>query len=207
MYECRKCGQFGLRYERAYPPQEYLEGNCNSRIWIVGLNPALDPAWVDGIDLRATSDLQEYFDDREKAHSYFKDFRAVSTILYDSLGKMGGTAHTDLVKCSSKNWPPNGVSGKGEKRIIENCEVYLLDQLRQIRPLMLICNGASVSTLIKKLFPPPADCSPNVTSYIAQFEEERMCIVLSGFIGRIDNYAKRRLGVEIEARLKELSLL
>ncbi len=202
MYECRKCEQFGLTFKRAFPPQEFIEGNRNSRIWIVGLNPAFEPGSVDGVDVRTASDLQDYFDAQGKVHSYFKDFRSVSPKLYDMLGKVGGTAHTDLVKCSSKSW----LRGKSEKKIIENCEGYLLTQLRQIRPAMIICNGVPVCEAMKKIFPLPSDCSPDITSYFTQFDGGRICIVLSGFIGRIDNYARRRLGVEIESRLKELSM-
>ncbi len=206
MYECKKCEQFGLSFQRDYSPEEYIEGNRNSQIWIVGLNPALDPSWIDGVDNRLTSELQEYFDTEDKIHSYFKDFRSVSPKLFCSLGQQGGTAHVDLVKCPSKSWPPNNAKGKEEKKIIENCEVHLIAQIRQIRPMMIICNGASVCTAVKKIFPLPLDCSPDVTSYFTQLDGERICIVLSGFIGRIDNYARRRLGYEIETRLNELGL-
>jgi uracil-DNA glycosylase len=207
MYECRKCEQFGLRFERAYSPQEYIEGNRNSKIWIVGLNPAIDPAWGTAQDdLRTAPELQEYFDNRERVHSYFRDFAAVSRELHDTLGKPGGTAHTDLVKCRSKSWPPPEASKKDGRSMIDNCRPYFLEQLRQIRPAMIVCNGAPVCEAVKELFPIPAGCSATVTSYVTEFEHERICIILSGFIGRIDNYAKRRLGAEIESRLRELCL-
>ena len=207
MYECRKCEQFGLTYKRAHRPQEYIEGNRDSTIWIVGLNPAFDSAWVDGVDVRTTRELQEYFDIQSGLHSYFRDFKAVSKSVYHALGKTGGIAHTDLVKCQSNGWPPSGCTDSSGKTIIENCMPYFVDQLRRVRPLMIICNGVPICDAMKKLVPIPAGCSPSVTSYITEFEEKRICIVLSGFIGRIDNYAKRRLGAEIEERAKELLLL
>lgn len=206
MHECRKCEQFGLQFARAYSPQEYIEGNRQSRIWIVGLNPAPDPSWVEGNDTRTALELQAYFDDPKKVHPYFKNFRAVSTTVFNALGTIGGTAHTDLVKCPSKGWPPNGVSESDTEKIIENCQTHLLAQIRQIRPTMIICNGIAVCTAMKKIFPPPSDCPQEVTSYITQVEGQNICIILSGFIKYIDNYAKRRLGIEIESRLKELSL-
>ena len=34
------------------------------------------------------------------------------------------------------------------------------------------------------------------TSYWTEFEGQLVCVVLSGYIGRIDNYSKRRLGMD-----------
>lgn len=203
MHECRNCEQYGLRFQRAYGPEEFIEGHRESKVWIIGLNPAVDPKWV---DLRTTRQLQEYFDDHSTVHSYFFDFRTVSARVFSAFGKSGGTAHTDLVKCSSKGWPPPGTTGRDRKQIIKNCEAYLISQLREFKPAMIICNGAEVSTAVKTMLPPPSDTPLTATSYFSDIEAHRVCIVLSGFVGRLDNYAKRRLGREIEAQLDEISL-
>ncbi len=204
MYECDKCAAFGLRFERAYRPDEAIEGDRGARVWIIGLNPALDPDWI---DTRTVESLRQYFDDPDTVHSYFHDFKKVSKLLFDQFGKAGGTAHADLVKCSNKGWPPDGTTRKGRETIIRNCESYLRDQLKQSKPAMIVCNGSDVSSAIKRLLPPVGDSTEEATtSYFAEIDGHRICVVLAGFIGRIDNYAKRRLGKEIEERLTELGL-
>ncbi len=81
-----------------------------------------------------TLQLQTSFDDESKVHRYFKKFRTVSEALYSRLGKVQGVAHTDLIKCSSNNWPPEGVSSSGRKQIIKNCtNKYLQQQLRDCK--------------------------------------------------------------------------
>jgi uracil DNA glycosylase superfamily protein len=205
MHECDKCAVYGLRFQRTYAPEDSIEGNRAARIWIIGLNPAVDPEWV---DTRSIAELEAYFDSPRAVHSYFRDFAKVSRTLHERFGKAGGVAHTDLVKCSHKSWPPPGVKSREAQQIVENCRQFLIAQLNQFTPAMIICNGAEVSTAIKEIFVPPDPASDDlVTSYICEHRRGRTCIVLSGFIGRIDNYAKRRLGREIEARLVELGLL
>jgi hypothetical protein len=203
MHECRRCEAFGLRFLRAYAPVESIEGHTNSRVLIVGLNPAVEADWIDG---RTREDLTHYFDDSRDIHAYFRDFAIVSRRLFDSLGRPEGAAHADLVKCSSKGWPPPGTKPSARNAIIANCEPYLIEQIRLSRPSLLVCNGAEVSAAMKRLVPPPPD-SQEATSYFATFDGQRMCVVLSGFIGRIDHYAKRRLGREIEDRLAELGVV
>lgn len=199
MHECRKCEQFGLRFERHYRPDDYIVGSAQSPIWIVGLNPADEPR-------PGLTALREYFDDPSGVHSYFRRFAVVSPRLFNSFGKPFGTAHTDLVKCVSHKWPPPGVRPADRSAIIRNCEGFLVSQIKKYRPVMIICNGSEVSDALKRALPPsskPADCP---TSYFTQVDGQKLCIVLSGFIGRLDTYAKQRLGAEIEARLAELGM-
>lgn len=133
MSVCSKCKKYGLRFKRNYKPVEFIEGRKNSRVWIVGLNPAAAQDWVDS---RTTEDLEKHFDDLNMIHGYFKDFK-------------------------------------------------------------------SVSKFMLRFLPPPSDHTAAQTSYWSNINDVSVCVVLSGFIGRIDNFAKRRLGVEIEARLRE----
>lgn len=196
MHECTRCKSYGLYFRRGYSPDQFIEGKPNSPVWIVGLNPAESENWVDS---RTSADLELYFDDPTRVHSYFRDLRSVSLNLYENLGKEHGTAHTDLVKCSSKNFP----KGKGAVEIIHNCGPYLQAQIASHKPKMIICNGAPVSQFIKSILPPAGGSHNMLTSYWSEIEGHRVCVVLSGFIGRIDNYSRRRLGIEIESRLRE----
>lgn len=68
MHESRRCENYGLVFRRSYAPGEFIEGNRDSRIWIVGLNPAFDTRLDDE---SSVSDLQQYFDSPAEIHRYF----------------------------------------------------------------------------------------------------------------------------------------
>jgi uracil-DNA glycosylase len=196
---CNLCSDHQLRFERNYEPHEFIEGNRNARMWIIGLNPAEDMEWIDE---RTAEHLIYRFDDRNRIPKYFKQFEVVSKRIYDLLGTEQGVAHTDLVKCSSPRWPPEGVSNSGRKAIIQNCTNYLQRQLTEFSPEIIICNGCEVSETIRSLLPPQNDIPTTATNYTHKTNDgKQIVVVLSGFIGRLDNYSKRRLGAEIESLL------
>lgn len=63
---------------------------------------------------------------------------------------------------------------------------------------------------VRNLIPPVED---HGTSYVGRLPghgghpgEEEIAVVLTGFIGRIDIYAKRRLGRELEGYMDHLNL-
>lgn len=198
MQTCDRCAQFGLRFHRQYEPAQFIEGDPDARVWIIGLNPAESQDWVDP---RPHSELRDYFS-RPDVHSYFKQFRLVSERLYSMLGEKGGAAHTDLVKCSSYSWPPESAPGSARAEIIKNCSVHLQRQLDAHHPRVLVCNGSEVSQEVRRLLPPPVGTRSTATSYVHTRQNgTTVTVVLSGFIGRIDNYAKRRLGAEVESHL------
>lgn len=198
-YTCERCKHLGgYRFDRRYSPDEFLEGKRSSKVWIVGLNPA----WDMGENHDSTRDeLENYFVPGKRFYRYFEDFRHVSEQLYNGFGQEGGTAHTDIVKCGSKRFP----SGKRGAELVHHCADYLKRQITQYKPRLIICNGSPVSHYVQKEFPRIDDPSDTPTSYWTSVDGVEMCVVLTGFIGRIDNYSRRRLGVEIEARLVESS--
>ena len=200
MNDCTQCQEYGLRFRRGYQPVEFIEGKKNSLVWIVGLNPAAEQDWVDS---RKTEDLEKYFDDLNTIHGYFKDFKSVSESVFESFGKDFGTAHTDIVKCSSKSFPPETAKGKKAAAVINNCKGFLEAQIKTHKPKIIVCNGAEVSKFMLGFLPPPSGHTKAQTSYWSKIDGVSVCVVLSGFIGRIDNFAKRRLGIEIEERLRE----
>ncbi|MEN0678905.1 hypothetical protein [Plesiomonas shigelloides] len=146
---CDKCKEFGLRFNRRYKPEEFIEGKLSSEVWIVGLNPAAEEDWTDGE--RDAKDLSDYFNDIEKIHPYFKDFKKVSPSLFGRFGKEGGVAHTDLIKCSSKRWPPSSCKGRTANNIINNCKTHLFNQILSHKLKFIICNGAPVRRHIKEI--------------------------------------------------------
>jgi hypothetical protein len=201
-FSCDRCAKHSVHFCRSYTPEEFIEGDPFSPIWIIGINPAESPDWGDG---RSTSALAEGFSKHATTVPYFRDFRAVSPRLFARLGVAGGVAHTDLVKCSSESWPPAGVGGRGANAIVDNCSDYLLQQIRRFRPKLLICNGSAVCEYIRDIIK-TSDDTGLATSYVGKIDEQSITVVLSGFIGRIDNHARRRLGREIEELARSLGL-
>lgn len=194
MYECDKCKETNSEFhfkQKNYAPADFIEGNDDSLIWIVGLNPKKtnDPT----SESRTKGDLKDYF--QQKPHSYFNTFKSVSTRLHSGFGMKMGVAHTDIVKCSSHKFP----TGAEAKTIVNNCSGYLKDQIAKHKPKMLICNGIAVSTTILDFLPPPESFNKyRDTSYVANIEGSKIRVILSGFVKYIDNYSRQRLGNEIE---------
>ncbi len=201
---CSKCSQFGLEFSSEHiVPVEYIEGNPKADIWIVGLNPKAD---IGHVEERTKENFKNFNPD---CHPYFSDFKKVSPKLYANwISENSNVAHTDLVKCFSHNFPPPisrvvTTTRKAHREIINNCNVHLIAQLNKSRPKLIICNGSAVCWEMIKLFPPAeGNDLKSISCYKAQTkfgkETHEFWIILSGFIGRIDDRNKRRLGKEIE---------
>jgi len=192
--KCDRCSSLGLSFhaENIYP-YEYLEGKPTADIWIVGLNPKGE---IGGINKRTKEDFISFDPD---CHSYFHDFKKVSKKLYSNWKSQDSkVAHTDLVKCASPSFPATG-KYLDQEAIVKNCKVHLLEQIKRGKPKVIICNGSVVCREMINFFPPETTEPTNtLTSYKAVYEGHSFWIVLSGFIGRIDDRNKRRLGKEIE---------
>lgn len=119
------------------------------------------------------------------------------------LGQNKGVATTDIVKCFTDTFPPEGCKTKEKKQILANCRPFLKQQLIQLKPKLIICNGIEACEVIKTIIKPPKKFS---TSYEGTFENTKIAVILSGFIGRIDTYAKKRLGLDVNKYIKEMGL-
>ena len=212
MIICDKCSRFGLLYQSNHlnSPAEFIEGSLDSKIWIIGLNPKVvnneefDPS---------VEDLRAF---KPSKHPYFKDFKKVSKHLYDNWeSQESQIAHTDLVKCGSTSFPPQDastlktLSNKNTKEIIENCFEHLKQQILTLKPSLLICNGSQTSLSIFDFLKPDdksIKSAKQVGTYKSTIHDHTFTIILSGFIGRIDDWSKRRLGYEIESAIKELDI-
>jgi uracil-DNA glycosylase family 4 len=188
------------------PPDQWIEGDPKSLIWIVGLNPKTTKNADQDMNL-SIDQLRDEFSSRSNRAPYFKDFGKVSSKLLAALGRKEGVAHTDIVKCDSAEWPPKGISSSDIVLIEKACAQYLENQIRKYKPRLLICNGSSVSTYIKALLGRRDGQDKDLETH---FESDKyghpMHVILSGFIGRIDNYSKRRLGRDIEQRIEALGI-
>jgi hypothetical protein len=204
---CDKCVNLGLGfYSTNIQPHEYIEGRRNAAIWIIGLNPKGE------IGREETRTVEEFENFSPQSHPYFKDFSKVSQKLYTNFNSNNSrVAHTDLIKCFSKSFPPI-IHKDGQETIadteslIRNCSEHLIQQLHQYKPKVIICNGSPVSWEVLKMFPPKTEENWNtITSYQTSLKDtgHKFWVVLSGYIGRIDDRNKRRLGKEIEQILHD----
>ena len=213
MIICDKCKKFGLEYisNHFYSPQDFIEGSLDAKIWIIGLNPKINEnEFID-------KTLEELRSFNPNQHPYFKDFKKVSAKLYNNWeGLESKIAHTDLVKCASTEFPPKNpktskkCGSKDIDEIISNCfENHLKKQILTYKPLLIICNGAFTSETIFTHFSPndkSINSAKEVGMYETSFNDHNFIVVMSGFIGRIDDWSKRRLGVEIEKAINMLNI-
>jgi len=192
---CKDCIDYSreLYFNRRYKPEEFIWGKVNSLVWIVGLNPK----YRHGYETQTKTDLERYFDTNEKNRPYYQDFNKVSPILFEMLGKDNGVAHTDIVKCFSDKFPKRG-------KVIRNCTLYFERQLQGLKPKLLICNGSPVCKVVRTMIEPLEEQD---TFYRGRYDNCDITVILAGFVGRIDDYAKRRLGLEIERIMRELSIV
>ncbi len=198
-YHCKKCTSLcpEFNFHRNYSPEDYIEGNPYSKIWIVGINPKKE-----GKDYRTKKELRNYFSSND-VHPYFNDFKKVSKKLYELLMKKDKVAHIDIIKCSTTSFPPKGI-GKNLKKVISNCLVYIKKQIEIYHPRLIICNGTPASKVVKSIIPPSYKTSDKKTSYFNS--NKGIEVILSGFIGRIDDYSKIRLGKEVDYYITKLKL-
>lgn len=191
---------------RTESPDQWIEGDPRSPIWIIGLNPKTTQDPDTDLDMNLSA-LRDGFKKRAHDVPYFRYLKRVSEPLFNALGSNLGVAHTDIVKCDSTEWPPAGISTSNIDRIEETCAMYLDQQIREYKPKLLICNGSPVCRYIKRLFDQPDESNGElVTHFESKKYGESVHVILSGFIGRIDSYAKRRLGREIEQRIEALGI-
>lgn len=197
---CEKCRDFGLLFDRKYSPDQFFEGKRSSKIWIIGLNPR---GPLGHNDTRSLNELEDYFNSNYSVHSYFHDFKTVSFKLYSMLGENNGAGHTDLVKCFSESFPPSAAR-KDAMKIVSNCKNFLKSQINYHAPRILICNGTPVCKYIREIIIPLEQLDQRDTCYWGMLDGKRIAVVFSGFIGRIDNFAKVRLGQEIDLLLQDV---
>lgn len=215
MYVCNKCQAWGLSFKGDYKPEQFLEGKTSSKVWIVGLNPHSE---VDTYADKTPEDLANFICKGESylEADYFQKIKAVSEKLHRMIGKENGCASTDIVKCFSMTWPPRkeelpNISRFSKGKVEETCGEYLRNQIKLLKPLILVCNGESACRALQKLVKPTEKKLFPIgewmtTYYVGEVEEHQVVVILAGFWGRVDNRAKRRIGLEIEWHMQRLEL-
>jgi len=126
----------------------------NKEVFVVGINPSkaeYDSKFLEKDRERALESQLTYFDRR--SYLFFKEIER----FFDDqeteagLGLEGGlwsrVGYLDLVKCvtesgKGKQW--NGLNVSAKRKIIENCQVFLEQQLRVYKPKLIIAYGKDV---------------------------------------------------------------
>ncbi|MGE7772303.1 uracil-DNA glycosylase family protein [Viridibacillus arvi] len=213
-----------IDYNRDYSPTEFFFGYPNSKIWLIGVNPS---GPVKQSENHYVGDKEEHFiygflpeNDKNKYSQtdYFGRFQKVSMKLFNLFGKENGVAHTDLVKCFSLSWksaPFKEVNNSiSLNNLIRNCTNHLKSQLdsKDIEfPKIIICHGRPVVDAISNLITGPVlsdGSSTECTSYLGSYKKGEeiynVIIINTGMIHRLDDYARSRLGKEIELYMDQI---
>jgi len=206
MSVCEKCSRFHLRFDRPYTPEDFLHGQRNALVWIIGLNPKGEDGYndSDSSEKRLNCFSEEQF--RRKPDRYYARFGKVLPWLLHTLGKEGGVAHTDLIKCYSPQFPPANVKGHDVNLMIQNCIGYLATQIRTHKPRIIICHGSPVGRYIENILPPPTGTDNHANSYKSHIDGLEVTVVRTGFLSQMDNYSKKRLASEIAHHLEEINI-
>jgi uracil-DNA glycosylase len=196
VYKCEneKCKDFVVNRtpDKGLVP-EFMVGNFDAKIWVVGLNPKL----------RKQDDIMNP-NDSKNFESYFKRIRTfdfdlpyfnrIKDHVFLEKWEWGkDVAHVDLVKCASIK------IDKSFEKAKDNCGDYLEGQIKLLKPKLIIANGIPVSKWFKSR--KEQEEVPN-TGILLKFNGFETLVVLSGFIGQMDRCSMARLREDIK-RIKK----
>lgn len=179
-----------------FDPQQAIEGNPASPIWVIALNPKTKT----NQHKRRKSNPVSW--NRKDTDANAPHFRRLKLLLgdkwYTSLLKDGGVAHTDLLKCGSPGFTST------EKAAVSYCKEFLIDQIRKYRPKLLLVLSSDASKLIAE----HAQLDAEATEGDWLLAHDSRCyVVLSGYSSpRQERYAKLRLRRDFTAACSRLNL-
>ena len=196
--KCKKCPMPKKWGIPNFDPANAVEGDSKSAIWIVGLSPKTDES-----EHQLNSGSNPFtWANRFKAVNKVPHFLRLKSVLGDSWFKRllqpDGIAHTDIVKCAS----PVGF-GKEHKGAVAYCAEFLLHQIREHRPKLLLVLSSDASRLISK----EAKFKADATEGHWKINGETCHVLLSGYTSdRQERYAKLRLQKDFLAACRKMRL-
>ncbi|MES2352900.1 MAG: uracil-DNA glycosylase family protein [Pseudomonadota bacterium] len=171
--------QYGLP---AFDPTTAVEGDPNSPIWIVALNPKTEEEdHVSGGNNPIT-----WKDTNPSAPHFMRLQGILGPDWYPKLFQPKGIAHTDIVKCGSPAFTLI------EANAVPVCHEFFLAQIKKHKPKLLLVLSSYAARIIAK----DAGLSDDATEGAWKFGEEgEFCyVVLSGYSApQQERYAKLRL--------------
>jgi len=198
VYKCEKCKGLDVSINRTPDTglvPEFMVGNFEAKIWVVGLNPKLRKEHDGIMNHNDSKDFESYF----KRICNFDDFddgyfKRIKDHVFLEDWKWGeNVAHVDLVKCASR-----GIDKSFEKAKDKCCD-YLERQIKLLKPKLIIANGIPVSKWFKSR---KEQKKVTNTSILLKFNGFETFVVLSGFISQMDRCSMARLREDLK-RIKE----
>jgi uracil-DNA glycosylase len=202
IYSCRKCDlDVKINPEAGIIPI-YGENDPSKPIWIVGLNPKLNK---DGTHhpVEATETFQAYIDHQltyfggdKELHPYYRRFQHIFGSNWREIIR-DNVFHTDIVKC------PSVTFGKKETKAIPICKEFLQKQITLNTPKIIFCNGRNIVNWFEDKYEGEIQLNYWRTGGELKINGQIVHLIYSGFINRIDNIAKRRIGKEVCVLIKK----
>jgi uracil-DNA glycosylase len=201
---CRGCPLFKKDFE-SYRSVAFV-GNPNAEVMIIGLNPKEHPTPPNKKDdyfekfkdiaPESAKGFAEYFEDSKKFlysliendYSYHKTFKELLSGIDSNF--LENTIFIEIVKCASPKFE------NSEKKAIEHCGEYLLQQINCLNPKIIITNGGKIRDFFLQRFGenPEEEKKKKTIMYY----KEKIPVIFSGFIGQMDHSSRVRLKREIE---------
>ena len=199
VYKCEKCKGLDVFINRTPDTglvPEFMVGNFEAKIWVVGLNPKLRKGHEGIMDPNDSKYFDRYFkricNFDGFGDGYFKRIKDHVFLENWEWGK--GVAHVDLVKCASIE------IDKSFEKAKDNCGDYLERQIKLLKPKLIIANGIAVSKWFKSR---KEQKKVTNTSILLKFNGFETFVVLSGFIGHgMDRCSMARLREDLK-RIKK----
>jgi uracil-DNA glycosylase len=145
VYNCEKCEDLGVKRipDKGLVP-EFMVGNIEAKIWVVGLNPKLRKRQDGIMDPNDSKYFESYLKRSYTFDFNYGYFKRIKDHVFPEDWKWGeDVAHVDLVKC-----PSRGIDKSFEKAK-DNCCDYLERQIKLLKPKLIIANGIAVSKWFK----------------------------------------------------------
>lgn len=180
---CNSCPMPNRFGSPNFDPLEAVEGDPNSPIWIVSLNPKTE----EDDHARGEPNPINWADTDPAAPHFIRLKGILGTQWYGRLFQQDGIAHTDIVKCGSPSFTSIEVSA------IQYCVRFFFAQVKVHKPRLLLVLSSEAARIIAE----EARLGEANTEGWWQFgttKEESCYVVLSGYSApRQERYARLRL--------------
>lgn len=149
--KCEKCKVLvpGMCLNGSYQPAEYLFGQWDAQVLIVGINPRGE---IGEQGLWTEEHFRNWDIDHSHARRYFSRFKLLFQGFEGQINKSAGIAYTDLFKCFSKRFPPEGIENKKDipeivRSMSDNCLPYFVNQISKMPNLKFILGHGEIVRL------------------------------------------------------------
>lgn len=169
-----------------FSPALAIEGDPKSPIWIVALNPRGDPPKADAP--RPLVNTATWGEPNPRAKHFRRLRGLVGDDWHSELLMPEGIAHTDLVKCGSPGFDD------AAKSAVDFCKDYLLAQVLEHRPRLLLVLSSDASRVVAEEAHMPAGATEGYWRTTGSSVNHDCLVLLSGYSSpRQDRFAKARL--------------